>query len=130
MGGNKLPFRIYFSDFLFATVLYLLTLIINACQALTTPEQGIFLTTSHDAVAGTVVLIVQDEGGGIAPEHLPHLTDPFFTTKRESGGTGLGLSVSDGIIKDHGGHLNFDSTPGAGTTVTLALPAAREEQTT
>ena len=69
-------------------------------------------------------------GVGIAPEHLSRLTDPFFTTKRESGGTGLGLSVSDGIVKEHGGQLTFDSSPGAGTTVTLALPAAREEQTT
>ncbi|MEI7818426.1 MAG: HAMP domain-containing sensor histidine kinase, partial [Desulfuromonadales bacterium] len=68
------------------------------------------------------VLSVTDEGLGIAPEHIPHLTDPFFTTKRESGGTGLGLSVSATIVKEHNGTLEFTSTPGNGTTVTLTLP--------
>jgi polar amino acid transport system substrate-binding protein len=77
-----------------------------------------------------VVLEVKDEGEGIAAEHLPHLTDPFFTTKRDTGGTGLGLSVSAGIVKDHGGSLLFDSPPGAGMTAILRLPAFTEEQST
>jgi len=105
-------------------------LILNACQALPDAERGISITTRYNHSTSSVLLIVRDEGVGIAAENLSRLTDPFFTTKRESGGTGLGLSVSDGIVKDHGGHLNFDSSPGAGTAVTLALPAAREEQTT
>ena len=71
-----------------------------------------------------VLVIVRDEGSGILPEHLSRLTDPFFTTKRDSGGTGLGLSVSTGIVKEHGGNLEFASTPGSGTTVTLSLPVA------
>lgn len=98
-------------------------LILNACQALPDMEHGITLTTSHDQTAGTVILRLADEGIGIAAEHLPHLTDPFFTTRRESGGTGLGLSVSDTIVKEHSGSLEFTSTPGVGTTVTLTLPA-------
>jgi len=105
-------------------------LILNACQALPDTERGISLTTRYNHSTSSVLLIVRDEGVGIAAEHLSRLTDPFFTTKRESGGTGLGLSVSDGIVKDHGGQVIFDSNPGAGTIVTLALPAAREEQTT
>jgi signal transduction histidine kinase len=97
-------------------------LILNACQALPDKEHGIFLTTFHDQAAGAVVLILIDEGLGIAPEHIPHLADPFFTTRRESGGTGLGLSVSATIVKEHNGSLAFESAPGIGTTVTLTLP--------
>lgn len=99
-------------------------LILNACQALPNKGRGIFLTTSVDLENGNVILQVRDEGIGVAPEHLSHLTDPFFTTKRDAGGTGLGLSVSAGIVKEHGGMLEFDSTPGDGTTVILILPAA------
>jgi polar amino acid transport system substrate-binding protein len=74
-----------------------------------------------------VLLAVEDDGVGIPAENLSRLTDPFFTTKRESGGTGLGLSVSAGIVKEHGGSLQFSSRPGAGTTVVLSLPAIHEE---
>ena len=71
-------------------------LILNACQALPDAEHGISITTRYNHATSSVLLIVRDEGVGIAAEHLSRLTDPFFTTKRESGGTGLGLSVSDG----------------------------------
>ncbi len=99
-----------------------INLILNACQALPNMECGIVLTTFHDQETGTVILKLSDEGLGIAPEHIARLTDPFFTTKRESGGTGLGLSVSATIVKEHSGTLEFDSTPGTGTTVTLTFP--------
>jgi signal transduction histidine kinase len=94
----------------------------NACQALPDPEKGIFLSTRFDPAAAELRLSVRDEGTGIPEEHLRHLTDPFFTTKRDSGGTGLGLSVSAGIVKDHQGRLEFTSVPGGGTTVTMTLP--------
>jgi polar amino acid transport system substrate-binding protein len=97
-------------------------LILNACQALPSHEKGIFVCTSRDEESGELRLSVRDEGVGIPKEHLKHLTDPFFTTKRDAGGTGLGLSVSAGIVKDHGGRLEFDSAPGSGTTVTMVLP--------
>ena len=99
-------------------------LVLNACPALPDRSRAIAISTARDG--GRALLRVRDEGAGVAPEHLPHLTDPFFTTKREAGGTGLGLAVSAGIVKEHGGTLSFDSAPGAGTTVTLALPAAPE----
>lgn len=100
-------------------------LLVNACQALEDSDQRITVTTACNET-GLVTLTVEDEGRGIAPEHLPQLMDPFFTTKRESGGTGLGLWVSAGIVKEHGGSLTF--APGAvrGTIVTLTLPAAKE----
>jgi polar amino acid transport system substrate-binding protein len=104
-------------------------LVLNACQALPDSERGIYLRTWHDAGQQAVLLEVRDEGEGIAQEQLPHLTDPFFTTKRETGGTGLGLSVSAGIVKEHGGSLAFCSAVGAGMTVTLTLPACQEMTT-
>jgi polar amino acid transport system substrate-binding protein len=105
-------------------------LLLNACQALPAPDRGITVTTRYNRSTDNLILTIRDKGVGIAAEHLPRLTDPFFTTKRENGGTGLGLSVSAGIVNEHGGQLSFDSTPGVGTTVTLTLPAAQKEPTT
>ena len=102
----------------------LINLILNACQALTNNEQCIALTTRYDQDTESVIFNLKDEGVGIVPENVSRLTDPFFTTKRENGGTGLGLSVSAGIIKEHNGSLQFDSVPGGGTTVTLILPCS------
>jgi polar amino acid transport system substrate-binding protein len=98
-------------------------LIMNACQALPDRDKGISLRTFADQTLGTVCLEVRDEGIGIPAEHLPHITDPFFTTKREIKGTGLGLAVSASIVKEHGGTLSFESTPGEGTIARIHLPA-------
>ncbi len=100
-------------------------LLLNACQALPDMDRHIFLSTRYDQKDETIVLELSDQGTGIAPEHIPHLTDPFFTTKREIGGTGLGLSVSASIIKEHNGSLEFASDPGKGTHVTLKFPVAQ-----
>jgi len=100
----------------------IVNLVQNACQALPDPEREVSVSTSFDRENNLVITQVKDEGSGVAEEHLPYLMDPFFTTKRDSGGTGLGLSVSAGIVKEHGGTLAFDSAPGSGTTVTLSLP--------
>lgn len=102
-------------------------LVLNACQALPDRDRAIVLEVVHDVEKSQVVLAVRDEGTGIAPEHLPHLTDPFFTTKRETGGTGLGLSVSAGILKEYGATLSFHSVPGRGTTAVVAFPVANME---
>ncbi len=104
----------------------LVNLILNACQALTDTGRAIQLTTRREP-DGSATFRLRDEGNGISSEHLPRLTDPFFTTKRDQGGTGLGLSVSAGIVKEHGGMLEFDSAPGRGTTVTMTLPAYKKE---
>jgi polar amino acid transport system substrate-binding protein len=100
-------------------------LLLNACQALDDSDRRIVVTTSCSDQC-QVLLTVEDEGRGISPEHLPQLMDPFFTTKRESGGTGLGLWVSAGIVQEHGGTLTFAPAANRGTIVTLALPAAKE----
>jgi len=101
----------------------LVNLIINSCQALPGSERGITVSTGFDSEQNEVWAEVADEGVGIAEADLKHVLDPFFTTKRGEGGTGLGLSVSDGIVKDHHGRLDFQSEPDSGTRVRMVLPA-------
>lgn len=94
----------------------------NSCQALTSAEQSITVSTSNDPTAGVVMLEVRDQGRGIAARDLKRIQDPFFTTKRDSGGTGLGLAISTGIMEEHGGRLEFNSQPGKGTTARAVFP--------
>jgi len=71
-------------------------------------------------------LEVEDEGTGIPVEHLPRIRDPFFTTWRDDGRTGLGLAVASRIVQDHAGRLEFSSDVGRGTTARLLLPVDDE----
>ncbi|WP_202601956.1 transporter substrate-binding domain-containing protein [Photobacterium halotolerans] len=103
----------------------IINLIINACQALTSQQQSIRVMTGFNPTDNLLILEICDQGQGIDPEHLPHLSDPFFTTKRELGGTGLGLSISFSIVSEHGGTLKYDSRLQQGTCVTLSLPALK-----
>ncbi|MCP4146344.1 MAG: GAF domain-containing protein [bacterium] len=99
-----------------------ITLLQNACQAIQNSTQGIVVSTSCVTEKKIVIVTVKDEGEGIARKNIKYLSDPFFTTKRESGGTGLGLSVSSRIIEDHGGSLVVESEPGKGSVFKLILP--------
>ena len=103
-----------------------INLLMNACQALTSKHQGIWLTTSYDKSSGTVTITVRDEGCGISKEQGLRIMDPFFTTKLDKGGTGLGLSICKSIVKDHNGSLEFTSEPGKGTVFTLNLPTEQK----
>ena len=75
---------------------------------------------------------ISDSGSGIAPEHIHRIYDPFFTTKTspregQNRGTGLGLSVSYGIIQEHAGKIRVESQPGRGTTFIVDFPMSRKE---
>jgi signal transduction histidine kinase len=102
----------------------LINLIQNACQALPSRDKRLTVSTSYDAEKEAVIIVVEDEGAGIPEENLKHLGDPFFTTKRHFGGTGLGLWVSFNIVREHRGLLQYFSTPGVGTRAVLTLRAA------
>lgn len=102
----------------------LVNLLQNACQALTDRSQEIAVTTEFHEADKAVNVLVRDGGKGIQHDVLPKITSPFFTTRRDEGGMGLGLSLSSRIVHEHRGSLKFFSTPGIGTTVVLTLPAA------
>jgi two-component system, NtrC family, C4-dicarboxylate transport sensor histidine kinase DctB len=74
--------------------------------------------------ASEAVLTVEDTGRGVAPEQVPHLFDPFYTTKDVGQGLGLGLSIAYGIVRDAGGRITVDSTPGRGSRFEVLLPRA------
>jgi PAS domain S-box-containing protein len=97
----------------------LLNLLANAREAMGGRGE-IAIATSRGEDAGAVRLVVTDTGPGIAPEDLPKVFDPFFTTKAD--GTGLGLSLSHGIVRAHQGTIDVQSSPGRGTTFILAFP--------
>jgi polar amino acid transport system substrate-binding protein len=98
----------------------IVNLVLNSCQALDSPEAMVSIETGR--TEAHVFVRVADAGRGIVHEDLAMIKDPFFTTKRAEGGSGLGLAVSETIVQEHGGELTFDSAPGRGTVATLLLP--------
>ncbi len=101
-----------------------LNLIVNAAQAFPEGQIGL-IEILTDCNNDQVWIEVKDNGPGITPEVLKKIFDPFFTTKAPGTGTGLGLSVSQNIIQQHGGTLKVDSTLGVGTSFTITLPIKR-----
>jgi two-component system NtrC family sensor kinase len=103
----------------------LINILTNAVKAM--PKGGRLLVEVD--LAGDLRYVnvgITDTGVGIPPEVLPRIFDPFFTTHEVGQGTGLGLSVSYGIIKRHGGTISVRSEPGKGSTFTVALPVLQE----
>lgn len=101
----------------------IIALATNAVDAM---PLGGTLTVSARHEGEKVLVEVSDTGVGIAPENIAKIFEPFFTTKEVGRGTGLGLAVCYGILTEHGGSLDVQSTPGVGTTFTITLPVAKE----
>jgi PAS domain S-box-containing protein len=98
-------------------------LLTNAIQAIEATSRGLGRIEIRTRAAGdSVVVELTDDGCGIPAEILPRIFDPFFTTRPVGVGSGLGLSTSHGVVADHGGHLEVESTPGEGTTFRVTLP--------
>ncbi|MFP4308202.1 MAG: sensor histidine kinase [Desulfococcaceae bacterium] len=104
----------------------LVNLLLNARDA--AGEHGVVrLTTGWEPERRRAIIRVSDDGCGIEPQHLSRIFDPFFTTKPTGEGTGLGLAVSYGIVKHHGGDIRVDSRPGEGTEFEVILPLETRE---
>lgn len=101
-----------------------INLILNACQSLEARDRAVTVSSRAGGTNGTVTVVVSDEGVGIPDDLLPRVLDMFFTTREASGGTGLGLYVSNAIVSALGGTLELSSHVGVGTRATVTLPAA------
>jgi signal transduction histidine kinase len=102
-----------------------LNLIVNAEHALAGGRADRTIEITGQVVGDDVIVHFHDNGSGIAPEDIGRVFDPFFTTKPPGVGTGLGLSVSYGILRELGGGITVESRPGVGTTFLVRLPMAR-----
>ena len=105
-----------------------INLVLNACQSLPDRERAVRVGTACDREGGTVSLVVEDEGCGMAESVVAQIMNPFFTTKRDIGGTGLGLAVSSRIVAEHNGRIDVKSVPGAGSTFTVRLPISTSSE--
>jgi signal transduction histidine kinase/ActR/RegA family two-component response regulator len=104
-------------------------LLTNAAQAVAEHDgEGVITVTTATGPHGEAQVIVADTGAGVAPGQLPRLSEPYFTTRGKSGGLGLGLFVTRGIVDAHAGQIEFASEPGEGMHVKVVLPPAPEAQ--
>ena len=104
-----------------------LAILDNAVAAM--PQGGTLNIVSNQNLRRKKVRIqIQDTGPGISPEDLPHIFEPFYTTKKEGKGVGLGLSVCHGILERHDGTIEVNSTPGRGSTFIIELPLHHGEK--
>ena len=99
-----------------------LNLILNAEQAIRESREKGTLRIRLGKTDRSVSVTFQDDGPGIAPDILPNIFDPFYTTKRPGRGTGLGLSICKAVLKEHNGNIEASSAPGGGAVFTVTLP--------
>ncbi len=111
----------------------LMNMLLNASQAVEASRGLIELETSYNPASRQVIIKISDNGKGITGENKKHIFDPYFTTRRDSGGAGLGLSISQGIIREHNGKIEVESELGRGTVFTISIqvePAVMQDRKT
>ena len=101
-----------------------IAIIVNASEAVS--EKGEIIIRTRNTDNNSVRLEISDNGCGIPPEDIPHIFQPFFSTKRDARGIGLGLAIVHGIVTNHSGKIEVDSVVGRGTTVSLIFPLKKE----
>lgn len=106
----------------------ILNIVLNAIDSMENAGELTITVKDSDFEEDMVEISVTDTGCGIPPQILPRIFDPFYTTKKEGHGTGLGLSVTQNIVKEHGGDIEVSSTVGIGSTFTIRLPRKAPEK--
>jgi len=100
-----------------------IAILMNASEAIL--ENGIILIKTRNPDEKHIILDISDNGSGIAQDDIPHIFEPFFSTKEKASGIGLGLAIVHGIILNHNGKISVESEIGKGTTVSIQLPLTR-----
>ena len=100
-----------------------IAILLNAAEAVL--DNGIILIKTSNPDKNHIKLEITDNGVGIAPEDIPHIFEPFFSTKEKASGIGLGLAIVHGIVQNHNGKIDVDSELGKGTTLSIIIPVAK-----
>jgi two-component system NtrC family sensor kinase len=100
-----------------------IAILLNASEAVL--ENGIIQIKTSNPDEDHIKLEIIDNGTGMAPEDIPHIFEPFFSTKEKASGIGLGLAIVHGIVQNHNGKIDVDSDLGKGTTLSITLPVAK-----
>jgi C4-dicarboxylate-specific signal transduction histidine kinase len=99
----------------------MVNLISNALESISDDEQKVLARTWKGDSGTEVFMEVTDEGAGMSVEQIEKMFEPFYSTKLESGGTGLGMTITKMLLDEHGGQLDIESEPGKGTRITVTL---------
>ncbi|MGW8317086.1 MAG: sensor histidine kinase, partial [Bacteroidales bacterium] len=100
-----------------------IAILMNSSEAI--QENGIILIKTRNPDKGHIIVEVTDNGTGISEEDIPHIFEPFFSTKEKASGIGLGLAIVHGIVQNHIGKIDLESELGKGTTVSIQFPLAK-----